>query len=43
MKLVVCVDVLAHIKCDLNFIMIFYESCPIQIKCLFEVDAATTN
>jgi hypothetical protein len=35
-----CVDALASIGCGVGNTMIFYESCPTQIRHLFIVDAA---
>jgi hypothetical protein len=35
-----CADALAHIGCDLKSFVMFYESCPTQIKYLLIADAA---
>jgi ribonuclease HI len=38
-----CADALASIGCGVGNTMIFYESCPTQIRQLFIADAAGTN
>jgi hypothetical protein len=38
-----CADVLAHIDCDLKKFVMFYESCPTQVKHLVIVDTVGTS
>jgi hypothetical protein len=39
----ICADVLAHIGCDICFTVIFYESCPTQIRYLYVGDMIRRN